>query len=116
MRNAAATLAIAACVAVACSAATPVEEDSPPQTKEAKANMSEPPPANGVANLPFARGRTFRSLDDYLAHLEANAAIDLPYWRETRPGVYQWTVRMPEAGEGEIATRDELMRRYGFTR
>ena len=78
--------------------------------------MTPSTPSSEIANLPFARGRTFASLDEYLAHLEANAAIDLPYWREIRPGVYQWTVRMPEAKEAEIATREELMRRYGFER
>ena len=78
--------------------------------------MKQSASPNGVAGLPFGRGRTFRSLDDNLAHLEANAAIDLPYWREIRPGVYQWVVRMPESEEAEIATREELMRRYGFTR
>ncbi|WP_129791837.1 hypothetical protein [Sphingosinicella sp. CPCC 101087] len=70
----------------------------------------------GVANLPYARGRVFHSLDEYLGHLEANGAIDLPYWREVRPGVYEWVVRMTGAGERETATRQELMRRYGFGR
>lgn len=73
-------------------------------------------PEGGVADLPFARGRIFRTLDEYLAHLEANSAIDLPYWREIRPGVYQWTVRMTDAREPETATREELLRRYGFER
>src|SRR5690349_888930 len=43
----------------------------------------------GVANLPYARGKTFRTLDEYLAHLEAQGALDLPWWREIRPGVYE---------------------------
>ena len=109
-------LAAAACTAVACSAAQveQVEQDRAAPAKEEK--MKPSTPSSGAASLPFARGRTFRSLDEYLAHLEANAAIDLPYWREIRPGVYQWTVRMPEAREPETATREELMRRYGFDR
>ena len=112
-------LAAAACTAVACSAAQveqveQVEQDRAAPAKEAK--MKPSTPSGDVANLPFARGRTFGSLDEYLAHLEANAAIDLPYWREIRPGVYQWTVRMPEAGGAETASREELLRRYGFDR
>jgi hypothetical protein len=69
----------------------------------------------GVANLPHAHGAIFRCLDDYLAHLERLGAIDLPWWREIRPDVYEHVVRMPEA-QREIATRDELMRRFGFSR
>ena len=70
----------------------------------------------GVAGLPFAHGKSFASLDEYLSHLERFAApIDQPWWREIRPGVYEHVKRMPEASP-EIATRDELMRRFGFSR
>ncbi len=69
----------------------------------------------GIANLPYARGKTFKTLDEYLAHLEKNGTIDLPYWREISPGVYEWTVRMPEA-ERKTATREELLALYGFER
>ena len=71
--------------------------------------------AKGVANLPYARGQTFRSLDDYLAHLERQGAIDLPWWREVAPGVYERVTRIP-GQTPERATRAELMRRFGFTR
>lgn len=73
------------------------------------------PAGDGVANLPYARGKTFRTLDEYLAHLEAQGAVDLPWWREIRPGVYERVTNKPEA-RSEVATRDELMRRFGFTR
>ncbi|MDQ8754816.1 hypothetical protein RCO27_01120 [Sphingosinicella sp. LHD-64] len=69
----------------------------------------------GVADLPYSRGKRFRTLDEYLAHLEGNGAIDLPWWREIRPGVYELVVHMRGA-RPEIATRAELMRRYGFSR
>jgi hypothetical protein len=69
---------------------------------------------NGVAGLPFARGATFRCLDDYLAHLERNAAIDLPYWRAVGPGLYERVTTMTGA-ERETATRADLMQRFGFT-
>ncbi len=70
----------------------------------------------GVANLPYARGKTFRSLDEYLAHLERQGAIDLPYWRQIGPGLYEWVRSRVPAGAPERATRAELMRRYGFSR
>lgn len=68
----------------------------------------------GVANLPFARGQVFRCLDDYLAHLERQGAIDLPWWREVSPGVYEHMMRMTGA-QRETATREELMQRFGFS-
>jgi len=69
----------------------------------------------GIARLPYARGRTFHSLDEYLAHLQQQGAMDLPWWREVAPGVYEHVVRMPGRAP-ERATRAELMRRFGFTR
>jgi hypothetical protein len=86
----------------------------------ATAQQKEPatvqqPATEGVANLPYARGRTFTSLDEYLAHLEKQGAIDLPYWREIRPGVYERVTSMPEARR-ETATRADLMQRFGFKR
>lgn len=77
--------------------------------------MSEGNGAVGVANLPYARGQTFRTLDDYLAHLERQGAIDLPWWRQIGPGLYERVARMP-GRPPERATRAELMRRFGFTR
>ena len=60
--------------------------------------------AQGVAKLPFAHGRRFCSLDEYLAHLERRAApIDQPWWRPIRPGVYEHVARMPGATR-EVAT------------
>jgi hypothetical protein len=68
---------------------------------------------DAVSNLPFARGAVFRCLDEYLAHLEAGGAIDLPWWREISPGVYEHVTTYTGA-EREIVTREELMRRFGF--
>ncbi len=70
----------------------------------------------GVANLPYARGQIFQTLDAYLAHLERQGAIDLPWWREVEPGVYERVVRAMPGRRPERATRAELMRRFGFTR
>ena len=69
-----------------------------------------------VSNLPYARGRTFGTLDEYLAHLERQGAIDLPWWREVAPGVYERVTTRRPRGEPERATRAELMERFGFTR
>ena len=66
--------------------------------------------------LPYAQGRSFEALDEYLAHLRRNSAIDLPWYREIRPGVYERvTTRVPR-GEPQVFTREQLMRRFGFTR
>lgn len=69
----------------------------------------------GVANLPFARGKSFTTLDGYLAHLETLGAIDLPWWREIEPGVYEHVIAMRGA-KREVATREQLMQRFGFAR
>ena len=75
-----------------------------------------PSQGGGIARLPFARGKTFRTLDDYLAHLERQGAIDLPYWQQVRPGPYERVTSRAPAGPPERATRAELMRRFGFAR
>lgn len=72
--------------------------------------------AQGVANLPYAHGHRFCGLDEYLAHLERFAApIDQPWWRPVRPGVYEHVKRMTGA-KPEIATRAELIKRFGFSK
>jgi hypothetical protein len=69
----------------------------------------------GVARLPYARGKTFHSLDEYLAHLERQGAMDLPWWRQVAPGVYERVTHAMPGRAPERATRAELMRRFGFT-
>ena len=69
-----------------------------------------------MSNLPYALGRTFATLDEYLAHLERQAAIDLPYWRHIAPGLYERVTTRTPHGKPERATRAELMERFGFTR
>ena len=71
---------------------------------------------DGIPNLPYAMGRRFRTLDEYLVHLKCRAApIDLPWWREVRPGVYRHETTKPGAPQ-QLATRAELMERFGFSR
>lgn len=78
--------------------------------------MEKSSEGEGVADLPWSRGQRFRALDDYLAHLERQGAMDLPWWRQVEPGVYELVgIRVP-GQPAERATRAELMRRFGFTR
>ena len=108
---------------IACSPVRPLADDE--VAAEQGAGAKENPvddkstaatTGDGVANLPFSHGRSFRTLDEYLAHLERHAApIDQPWWREIRPGVYEHVKRMPGATR-EVATRAELMARFGFSR
>lgn len=101
---------VAAPVAMACSKEVAVDNSGKGSVKAASAS------GEGVANLPFSHGRSFKTLDDYLAHLERHAApVDQPWWREVSPGVYEHVKRLPGAPR-ETATREELMTRFGFTR
>ena len=113
---AAAGLVTAACAQAPREGADGGEVPTAQVPQSAETRMNESKDGGEVANLPYARGRTFRTLDEYLAHLEQQGAIDLPYWRQVGPGVYEWVTTRVPPGPPERATRAELMRRYGFTR
>lgn len=109
---------------LACSPVRPVPGDE--VAAEQRDRMKEQPvdsndraaaaTGEGVANLPFSHGRSFQTLDEYLAYLRQYAApIDQPWWREISPGIYEHVKRMPGAPR-ETATRAELMERFGFSR
>ena len=66
------------------------------------------------ADLPFSQGRSFASLDEYLAFLETRGAYDVPWYREIRPGVYELVSRRGPGAEPKIYTRYELAQRFGF--
>lgn len=68
----------------------------------------------GPGELPFARGRSFASLDEYLAHLETLAAQDAPSYREVEPGIYELRGRRSRLEPAKRFTRAELARQYGF--
>ena len=72
--------------------------------------------AEPVPDLPFSQGRTFASLDDYLAFLEERGRYDVPWYREIRPGVYELVSRRGPGAEPRLYTREELERRFGFER
>jgi hypothetical protein len=42
--------------------------------------------------------------------------VDLPWYREIRPGVYELVTTIRPAPTPQTFTREELMREYGFTR
>lgn len=75
-------------------------------------------PADGntgeTTGLPFSQGQDFTTLDAYLAHLERRGAMDVPWYREVSPGLYELV-----SGRGRRptirVTRAELMRRFGFS-
>jgi len=78
--------------------------------------MSRNDETPATRTLPYARGRSFATLDAYLAYLERfNGPVDLPWWREVRPGVYERMVRLADAPR-QTATRAELEQRFGFGR
>ena len=68
-----------------------------------------------VEGLPFSQGRSFSSLDEYLAFLRKRGAYDVPWYREIRPGVYELVTRRAPGSQAQIFTREELERRFGFT-
>lgn len=91
----------------------PVVTHSTPPSTGAVAAASNP-----IAGLPGANGRSFATLDAYLAHLRAYAAtIDRPWYREVQPNVF-----LLERGNLRTLTppptftREQLERKFGFRR
>ena len=72
---------------------------------------------DGVKGLPSSFGRSFATLDEYLEHLRRYAGpIDQPWYREIRPGVYEYVTTMRPPRPAQTYTREELMRKFGFAR
>jgi len=100
---------LCACSAENAGAAAPRGE-----AKEPKMSQSG---AGGERQLPFAHGRTFASLDEYLAHLRDRAGpIGQPWYREVRPGVYERVTNRVPPPAPRTYTREELLARFGFSR
>ncbi len=109
-----ATLAALCAVTPAC--ASPVRSDDGSETK---ADTSRPPEeTRPVTNPQPPLNERFGTFDEYLAFLRQRGALDMPWWREVEPGVYELvTSYRPVDGQApQRATREELMRRFGFTR
>lgn len=73
-----------------------------------------------MTNQQLPISQRFRTLDEYLAHLErTNAPIDKPWYRQIRPDVYELQTGNFRPLGGDIQqrafTREELERKFGFT-
>lgn len=69
-----------------------------------------------VTGLRFARDRTFYSLDEYLAFLHKGREFDTPWYRPVGRNEYEEVTRRVPGTRPKRVTREELMRKYGFTR
>jgi hypothetical protein len=82
--------------------------------------LREAAPSAGNSNMPTHQ--RFRTLEDYLAHLElTQKPVDGPWYREIRPGIYELQtgnlrVLDPADEPKRIFTRAELERELGFPR
>ena len=88
-------------------------------TDEAKPAMSDeadkkPSDANDKP-LPFSHGKTFATLDDYLAYRRKQGVTDIPFYQLRENGLYERIVgRTPPGYEPEFFTREQLLEKYGF--
>lgn len=112
-------LVLASLMPSACMAADEAQDGPPaantPSDGNHAMNDTNDDDAPGIADLPFSRGHRFATLDGYLAYLrQYNGPVDMPWWREIRPGVYRYEIRMADGPEPEVATRAQLEQRFGF--
>lgn len=81
---------------------------------------------NAVTDTNLPINQRFRTLDEYLAHLEKTSApVDGPWYKQISPGMYQLqtgnlrVLSTDDAGEAEakrVYTRQELERKFGFSK
>jgi hypothetical protein len=75
---------------------------------------------NSVDSNETAISRQFKTLDEYLLHLQMiQGPVDGPWYKEISPGVFQLqtgNLRLDDgvAGPKTIFTREELERKFGF--
>ena len=108
--------ASAGLLVAACSAPQSNVQNSVP------ANQAAASKGTGVTNQELPINQRFRTLDDYLAWLRKYAApADQPWYKEIRPGVYELQTAgnlhldVP-SNEKRIFTREELEKKFGFSR
>jgi hypothetical protein len=110
-----AAASVVALVLAGCAVAAPGAKPSGPARAGESDTVKTPQgDEHGVANLPFARGRVFARLDDYLAYLRSQSAYDAPSWREVEPGIYERGGRRAPDEPPPRLTRRQLMEKYGF--
>ena len=74
----------------------------------------EPRQQAARSDLPFAQGRSFASLEEYLAFRERRGAYDVPWYREISPGVYELVTRRRPGSAPQTFTREQLRVQFGF--
>ena len=110
----------------ACEASKKDFKGADPRQQPVAANKNDPAqaanqPGKTVTNEQVPINQRFRSLDEYLSYLEQyEAPIDRPWYKEIRPGVYELqtgNLRTLEGSEPKHTfTREELMRKFGFSK
>jgi hypothetical protein len=113
-------LVIAACLFVgalnsACNAApgnvVQTKENRHPPTKAAESS---------VTNQALPINRQFRNLDEYLAHLERQSHVGGKSYKQIKPGLYELQTGNlhldTPSGEKRIYTREELEKKFGFSK
>ncbi|MCB1521379.1 MAG: hypothetical protein KDJ37_12500 [Hyphomicrobiaceae bacterium] len=69
------------------------------------------------SGLPFSRGRTFETLDAYLAHLKELSKMDISHYEQIGPDTFRKkSMIRPKPGQKVVFTRAELMAKFGFTK
>lgn len=69
-----------------------------------------------ISDLPLSKGKSFETLDEYLAWRETLGAQDAPWYREISPGLYElWGGRRPPGATPPTFTRAQLLEEFGFS-
>jgi hypothetical protein len=114
-------LSIGACEASHMDAAEP----NAGQKTAANAQASAAKPGKNVTNEQLPINQRFNSLDEYLTHLErTQGPIDKPWYKEVGSGIYELQtgnlrILGTDGEEPQVKrtfTRDELERKFGFSR
>jgi len=107
---------ILAVLAAGC-AEKPAGAAGPPDRTEVVVAQNENEDGQAARSLPFSHGRSFATLDEYLAHLRDRAGpIGQPWYRKVGADTYELVTTNVPRGRPERFTRQQLMERFGFTR
>lgn len=107
---------VAAILAAGC-ADKPADAAGRTGRTEAMVAQNENQDRGPARRLPFSHGRSFATLDEYLAHLRDRAGpIGQPWYRKVGTDTYELVTTAVPRGRPETFTRQQLMERFGFTR
>lgn len=97
-----------------------------PTASDANRHQASERMGNSVTDASIPINQRFRSLDEYLAHLEmTQAPIDGAWYKQVSPGVYQLqtgNLRVLGADDArgadgkQLFTRQELEKKFGFSK